>query len=239
MKLPGSTRQGWPCPVSRECPASRAISCSTSRRANSRDPRNGAGKPHPRALYEREQRKRHRLAERNLANSHNRQKPRSLADEWCDTTTPHGRLMLTVLGGLAEFERELPAGPHCGWAQASSGAGRKAWPQAEAHATLAERSISAQRSRGSVDLYCSPVLRHSAGLIQLGSYGRVVRWERPFQRFGGATLWIRYPLGPGDRSQAERLESAAKSIDLCQPKRSRRSGQRPVASSHMRCCQRR
>jgi DNA invertase Pin-like site-specific DNA recombinase len=24
-----------------------------------------------------------------------------------DTTTPHGRLMLTVLGGLAEFEREL------------------------------------------------------------------------------------------------------------------------------------
>jgi DNA invertase Pin-like site-specific DNA recombinase len=32
---------------------------------------------------------------------------RSLADQWCDTTTPHGRLMLTVLGGLAEFEREL------------------------------------------------------------------------------------------------------------------------------------
>ena len=32
---------------------------------------------------------------------------RSLADNWADTTTPHGRLMLTVLGGLAEFEREL------------------------------------------------------------------------------------------------------------------------------------
>jgi DNA invertase Pin-like site-specific DNA recombinase len=29
---------------------------------------------------------------------------RSLGDAWCDTTTPHGRLMLTVLGGLAEFE---------------------------------------------------------------------------------------------------------------------------------------
>jgi DNA invertase Pin-like site-specific DNA recombinase len=32
---------------------------------------------------------------------------KSLRDAWADTTTPHGRLMLTVLGGLAEFEREL------------------------------------------------------------------------------------------------------------------------------------
>jgi DNA invertase Pin-like site-specific DNA recombinase len=32
---------------------------------------------------------------------------RSLADTWADTTTPHGRLMVTVLGGLAEFERSL------------------------------------------------------------------------------------------------------------------------------------
>ena len=32
---------------------------------------------------------------------------RSLKDSWADTTSPHGRLMLTVLGGLAEFEREL------------------------------------------------------------------------------------------------------------------------------------
>jgi DNA invertase Pin-like site-specific DNA recombinase len=32
---------------------------------------------------------------------------RSLGDAWADTTTAHGRLMLTVLGGLAEFEREL------------------------------------------------------------------------------------------------------------------------------------
>jgi DNA invertase Pin-like site-specific DNA recombinase len=32
---------------------------------------------------------------------------RSLSDAWADTTTPHGRPMLTVLGGLAEFERSL------------------------------------------------------------------------------------------------------------------------------------
>lgn len=32
---------------------------------------------------------------------------RSLADAWADTGSAHGRLMLTVLGGLAEFERDL------------------------------------------------------------------------------------------------------------------------------------
>ena len=32
---------------------------------------------------------------------------KSLADSWADTTTPTGRLILTVLGGLAEFERSL------------------------------------------------------------------------------------------------------------------------------------
>jgi DNA invertase Pin-like site-specific DNA recombinase len=32
---------------------------------------------------------------------------KSLTDPWADTTTPHGKLMITVLGGLAEFERHL------------------------------------------------------------------------------------------------------------------------------------
>ena len=32
---------------------------------------------------------------------------RSLSDQWADTTTPHGKLMITILGGLAEFERKL------------------------------------------------------------------------------------------------------------------------------------
>jgi DNA invertase Pin-like site-specific DNA recombinase len=32
---------------------------------------------------------------------------KSLGDPWCDTTTPHGELMVTILGGLATFERHL------------------------------------------------------------------------------------------------------------------------------------
>jgi DNA invertase Pin-like site-specific DNA recombinase len=31
----------------------------------------------------------------------------SLGEAWCDTSTPVGRLMTTVLSGVAEFEREL------------------------------------------------------------------------------------------------------------------------------------
>lgn len=32
---------------------------------------------------------------------------RSLSDAWADTTTPHGRLLVTILGGIGEFERDL------------------------------------------------------------------------------------------------------------------------------------
>ena len=42
---------------------------------------------------------------------------RSLGDTWAETTMAHGRLMLTVTGGLAEVEREL--------IRARTGEGRK------------------------------------------------------------------------------------------------------------------
>ena len=49
---------------------------------------------------------------------------RSLKDTWADTTSPHGRLMLTILGGLAEFERELISRSNRRGAQARSRARR-------------------------------------------------------------------------------------------------------------------
>ncbi|MGO8866738.1 MAG: recombinase family protein [Alphaproteobacteria bacterium] len=50
-----------------------------------------------------------RLDPRPLEHNDHRQERgfRSLNDAWADTMTAHGRLMLTVLDGLAEFEREL------------------------------------------------------------------------------------------------------------------------------------
>lgn len=32
---------------------------------------------------------------------------RSLREQWCDTTTPMGRLVVTIMSGLAEFDREM------------------------------------------------------------------------------------------------------------------------------------
>jgi DNA invertase Pin-like site-specific DNA recombinase len=44
---------------------------------------------------------------------------KSLGDAWADTTTPAGKLMLTVLGGLAEYERHLILSRTAeGWARA-------------------------------------------------------------------------------------------------------------------------
>ena len=69
---------------------------------------------------------------------------RSHGDTWADTTTAHGRLMLTVLGGLAEFEREL--------LRIRTGEGRaraKAnGSKAQAHPAPAAGSDSPARPRG-------------------------------------------------------------------------------------------
>jgi DNA invertase Pin-like site-specific DNA recombinase len=58
----------------------------------------------------------------------------SLIDTWADTTTSHGRLMLTVLGGLVEFERDLNPRPYRRRMRASRSAWRQDGPITEADA---------------------------------------------------------------------------------------------------------
>jgi DNA invertase Pin-like site-specific DNA recombinase len=74
---------------------------------------------------------------------------RSLGDTWADTTTPHGRLMLTVLGGLAEFERELIRA-RTGEGRERAKAGAFTWATAEAHQAPEERGDQTPR-RGRAD----------------------------------------------------------------------------------------
>ena len=66
---------------------------------------------------------------------------KSLHDHWADTTTPHGRLMLTILGGLAEFERSLlKARTDVGIKRARARYPLR--PAAKAHEAPADRSVA-------------------------------------------------------------------------------------------------
>ena len=68
---------------------------------------------------------------------------RSLGDAWADTTTLHGRLMLTVLAGLAEFERELTRGADKRRTCQGQGGGQEDGPAPQAHAAPAARGAGA------------------------------------------------------------------------------------------------
>jgi DNA invertase Pin-like site-specific DNA recombinase len=72
---------------------------------------------------------------------------RSLGDSWADTTTAHGHLMLTVLGGLAEFERHPCA--HQRGALARQSARGEVWKEAQNDPTSTPRGArAAQPGRG-------------------------------------------------------------------------------------------
>ena len=70
-----------------------------------------------------------------------------LSDTWADTTTAHGRLMLTVLGGLAEFERELIRARTGEGRERAKAQGRENGAQAETHRPPEARGDQAPRSR--------------------------------------------------------------------------------------------
>jgi DNA invertase Pin-like site-specific DNA recombinase len=85
---------------------------------------------------------------------------RSLADAWADTMTAHGRLMLTILGGLAEFERELiRARTGEGWERAKERGQHMGRPF---KLTPHQRSEAIRRRDGANRLATSPAATTSA-----------------------------------------------------------------------------
>jgi len=71
---------------------------------------------------------------------------KSIGDTWADTTTSHGRLMLTVLGGLAEFERDLIRA-HRRRPGAGRGARAENGPTVQAHRSPKARGDQAPQPR--------------------------------------------------------------------------------------------
>jgi DNA invertase Pin-like site-specific DNA recombinase len=89
---------------------------------------------------------------------------RSLRDAWADTTTPHGRLMLTVLGGLAEFERELIAARTSEGRARARERGVKLGPKHKL--TPGQRAwVAAERARGESTRHLARVLSVSKATI--------------------------------------------------------------------------
>ena len=72
---------------------------------------------------------------------------KSLKDSWADPTSAHGRLMLTILGGFAEFEKELNSCPHRRRQEAGKGPWRKVWTATEALAPSTAGSPTAALGR--------------------------------------------------------------------------------------------
>ena len=58
---------------------------------------------------------------------------RSLADPMIDTTSPHGKLILAVLGALAEFERSMILARTAEGRTSSTGQRDQVWSEAQAH----------------------------------------------------------------------------------------------------------
>jgi hypothetical protein len=74
---------------------------------------------------------------------------RSIGDAWADTTTPHGRLMLTVLGWLGGVRERIDPGPHQRGPGTRQAVRRQARAQTEADPGVAARSDQeARRGRG-------------------------------------------------------------------------------------------
>ena len=93
---------------------------------------------------------------------------RSLAEPWADTGTSTGRLMIAVLGGLADVERDLIRTRTAEGREPGEGARAAYGPTAEAHAAAAERSTAAAGRRGHAQGTCEKLQRRQGDDFEAG-----------------------------------------------------------------------
>lgn len=105
---------------------------------------------------------------------------RSLRDTWADTTTAHGRLMLTVLGGLAEFERELIRSRTTEGRERAKARGVRLGRRPILSADQ-QRFVAAERAKGESVRYLARIIGVSKATI-----GRIPPAEKPTRRSRGA-----------------------------------------------------
>jgi DNA invertase Pin-like site-specific DNA recombinase len=79
---------------------------------------------------------------------------RSLAEPWADTATSTGRLMIAVLGGLADGSVTLSARAHRRRQEPGQGARAAYGPSPETHTAAAERSPAAASGRRNAEGAC-------------------------------------------------------------------------------------
>jgi DNA invertase Pin-like site-specific DNA recombinase len=80
---------------------------------------------------------------------------RSLGEPWADTTTPAGRLMLTVLSGISQFERDLIL------QRTNEGRGHTLRPQAEIDQAPGARGAQARSCGRDAARDCAELQRRS------------------------------------------------------------------------------
>ena len=88
---------------------------------------------------------------------------KSLGDTWADTTTSHGRLMLTVLGGLAEVRARFDPCAHRRRPGAGRGARPENGPTAQTNAAPEARGDQAPRHRQRNACRHQPQLQRQCG----------------------------------------------------------------------------
>ena len=127
---------------------------------------------------------------------------KSLADAWADTTTPHGKLMLTVLGGLAEFEHSLIKARTDAGRERAKAAGVRFGPQAQARCLSTGRGAQAAGGWRGHERRCQELSRERAD--DLAAAGGSVMSNKPLPKNS-----VSMPMSGPERTSTRRPSSSS------------------------------